>query len=133
VGYRDPNNALRIAGTLHLLRFGAERDAPWEVVGTDDTTLSLTTPSYGAKVTSPITVGGKIIGVDENIVVVVRQLGSAAPVGNAAGVPAGGQAQPWSTTVQFTVPHAGALTIVARTGGHLQGVERFAITGAWTG
>jgi hypothetical protein len=44
-------------------------------------------------------------------------------------VPAGGENQLWSTRVSFRGATDPALTIVASTGGHLLGVERFAITG----
>lgn len=86
LGYRDVDQvvSIRILGTeawigvgnspqpgptstaalLHLARIGSGSDAPWEVVGTRDTTLSLTTPTYGAKVRSPVTVGGRVTGVD---------------------------------------------------------------------
>jgi hypothetical protein len=129
VGYPIPEGSrLATAAVIHLVRFGSGRHAPWEVVGTDDTTLSLTIPAYGAHVSTRMTVGGRITGVDEFIRVQVRQLSSASPVGVAPGVPAGGQNQPWSTTVSTHGPR-GVLTIAAATGGHLAAVERFAITG----
>ncbi|MFI6674271.1 hypothetical protein [Kribbella sp. NPDC050470] len=129
VGYRDPNGQLSVAAVLHLARIGTGADAPWEVVGSRDTTLTVERPAYGAKVTSPITVGGRITGVDESIVVEVRQPSSEQPIGRAPGVPAGGENQPWSTSISFRGATDPALTIVAFTGGHLQRVERFALTG----
>lgn len=129
VGYRIPEGTrLATAAVIHLVRFGSGRYAPWEVVGTDDTTLSLKTPAYGARVSTRMTAGGRITGVDENIRVQVRQLSSASPVG-VASVPAGGQNQPWSTTVTTHGATDRVLTIAAATGGHLAAVERFAITG----
>jgi len=118
-----------VAAVLHLARIGSGGDAPWEVVGSRDTTLSIGKPSYGARVSSPVTVGGRITGVDESIVVEVRQLSSERPIGSAPGIPAGGEHQPWTTSVSFHGATDSALTIVAHTGGHLQRVERFAITG----
>jgi hypothetical protein len=129
VGYRDPNGTRQTAAVLHLVRYGPESDAPWEVVGSDDTTFSLEVPAYGAVVTSPVTVGGHITGVDENIRVTVRQLSSDVPLGQSAGIPAGGNDQPWTTSVPFSRPSDTTLTIVASTGGHLQQVERFTIQG----
>ncbi len=67
VGYRDPNGTARTAAVLHLVRFGTDSDSPWEVVGSDDATFSLEIPAYGSVVHSPVTVGGHITGVDENI------------------------------------------------------------------
>jgi hypothetical protein len=137
VGYRDPNGRLRTAAVLHLVRFGNDPDSPWEVVGSDDdpANFSLDTPPYGSPVTSPITVGGHIVGVDENIKVTVRRLASQAPVGTDCCTPAG-PATPsgadWAATVSFTAAPGDVLTIVAQTGGHLQAVERFAIQGVHT-
>jgi hypothetical protein len=129
VGYLDPNGAPHTAAVLHLVRFGTDTDSPWEVVGSDDTTFSLETPDYGSVVRSPVTVGGHITGVDENVRVNVYQLSSSAALGTACCTPAGGDNQPWSTTVSFTGATDSVITIVASTGGHLLGVERFAIQG----
>jgi hypothetical protein len=126
VGYRNPAGQLSTAAVLHLIRISTAGGGGWEVVGSADTTLTLEQPYYGSAVSSPMTVGGRISGVDENIVVTVRSQTSGV-VGRAPGVPAGGNQSPWHTTVSFT--GSGVLTIVAVTGGHLQGVERFAIQG----
>jgi hypothetical protein len=129
VGYQADDGTLGAAAVLHLVRIGGGSDAPWEVVGTADTTLTVDRPTYGATVASPLTVGGRISGVDESIRIDVRQPSSAAPIGNFCCVTAGGDRQPWSARVSFRGATDPALMIVASTGGHLQGVERFAITG----
>lgn len=135
VGWRDPNGQLHTAATLHLVRYGTAPDSPWEVVGSDDTTLSLEQPAYGSKVTSPMTIGGHVTGVDENIVVsLVRRVDSNAANNEhktLARVPAGGDHAAW-TTGSVSFPDRGVLIIVASTGGHLQAVERFAIQGVHT-
>ena len=121
----------RTAAVLHLARYSADpRDAkaPWEVVGSDDTTLTVEHPAYGATVSSPVTVGGHITGVDENITVTVRTM-----TGNPETVPplpAGGVDTPWSLSVPFGAH--GILIIVASTGGHVTQHERFAIQAART-
>ena len=130
VGFRTPNATLSTAAVLHLVRFGPLGDAPWEVVGSDDTTFSLDTPKYAARVSSPITVAGRITGVDESITVGVRSLTATTSLGQTCCTPAGGDNQPWSATVTYRAPASGPLTIVATTGGHLQQIERFAITAA---
>ena len=117
------------AAVVHLMRFGIDAAAPWEVVGTDDTTLTLDRPAYGAHVRSPLAVGGVISGVDENVVVAVHVLGRTAPIGSSPGVPAGGDRSPWASVVSFVAPPDVALTVVAWSGGHVQQVERFAVTG----
>jgi hypothetical protein len=132
VGYRDASRALHTAAVLHLVRFGADPDSPWEIVGSDDNPASFTldTPTYGSAVTSPMIAGGHIVGVDENVTVTVRRLSSPTPVGTHCCTPAG-MATPtgtdWTATVSFTATPGDVLTIIAQTGGHLQPVERFAI------
>ncbi|WP_433159358.1 hypothetical protein [Kribbella sp. CA-247076] len=133
VGYASAEGPASVAAVIHLVRIGQGPDAPWEVVGTADTLLTLERPRYGARVSSPITAGGRITGVDESIRVDVRQAGSERPLGTACCVPGGGERQPWSTRLSFRGAKAGSATIVASTGGHVQDVERFAITGVRVG
>jgi hypothetical protein len=128
VGFRAPDGSLHTAADVHLIKVGAGADAPWEVVGTRDTTLTLTRPAYGSAVTSPMTVGGRITGVDERVVVTVRAATgdlSSPP----AAVAAGGERAPWSVRVDFRAAGGTVLTVAAATGGHLAPVERFAVTG----
>ncbi len=67
-----------------------------DVRGTD---LTITTPKAGASVTSPLGVGGRITGVDENVS--LRLLSLAGDQLAAAGAPAG-SAVPWSTTLSWS-------------------------------
>jgi hypothetical protein len=129
VGYvPEPGAAPAVAAVVHLLKIGTDRDAPWEVVGTRDSILSITSPSYGARVSSPIAVGGRITGVDESIRVQVREASGTRVLGEACCVPAGGQSMPWATDVSYTGATGPVLVIVASTGGHVRDVERFAVT-----
>lgn len=128
VGYPIENRSPGTAAVLHLAKFGVGADAPWEVVGSKDTTLTLTRPRYGTTVRSPVTVGGTITGVDESIRVQIRQPATEQPLGQTGGLPAGGVRTPWTTTVTYQGATAPALTIVAFTGGHYTEVERFAVT-----
>jgi hypothetical protein len=121
------------AAVVHLIRIGDGADAPWEVVGTDDSELSLTTPAYGAVVSSPVAVGGRITGVDESLRLAVRQRSSSAPIGRFCCVPAGGFPGQWSAKVPFRGASEPVLTIVVSTGGHVAEVERFAVTGVRPG
>jgi hypothetical protein len=129
VGFTLPNGKVSTAAVVHLVRYGSGKYVPWEVVGTDDTTLTLDLPAYGSTVTSPVTIGGKITGVDENLRAEARTLGRPSLVGTSNSRPAGGQAAPWSLTVPFRAPSGTVLTIVVHTGGHVAAVERFAVTG----
>jgi hypothetical protein len=129
VGYTNPDDGTSTAAVVHLLRYGTGDDAPWEVVGTRDTDLQLETPDYGTTAHSPMTVAGYITGVDESLRVQVRQSSTAAPLGESSPFPAGGTHARWQTTVDFGGASDPALTVVVSTGGHVQDVERFAITG----
>jgi hypothetical protein len=129
VGFALPSVNLTSAAVIHLFKYGAGRYAPWEVVGTDDTSLTLDRPAYGTRVSSPARVGGLITGVDENLRVEVRSLGSGSPVGSYCCKPAGGHASPWSFPVGFSATSGKVITIVVHTGGHVAAVERFAVTG----
>jgi hypothetical protein len=129
VGFTLPNGKVSTAAVVHLVRYGSGKYVPWEVVGTDDTTLTLDLPAYGSTVASPVTIGGKITGVDENLQAEARTLGATSPAGASDSRPAGGQAAPWSLTVSFRALSGTVLTIVVHTGGHVATVERFAVTG----
>jgi hypothetical protein len=131
VGYVDPDSGeTATAAVVHLMRYGSGDDAPWEVVGTRDTSLLLETPDYGTTASSPMQVGGYITGIDESLQVQVLQASSSEPLGRSTQpVPAGGENAPWQVGVQFRAPTDPAVTVVVWTGGHVQDVERFAITG----
>ena len=129
VGAARPDGTAATAAVVHLARLGAGADAPWEVVGTRDSTLTLTTPAYGATVSSPVTVGGRVTGVDESLAVQVRSR-QGRLLGRVRGLPAGGDRTPWSAQVAYSAPAGTVLTIAVSTGGHLAAVERFAVTAA---
>jgi hypothetical protein len=132
IGFALPGGTLHTAADVHLVKVGTGADAPWEAVGTRDTTLTLDRPAYGSTVASPLTVGGRVTGVDEQVVVTLHaQSGDlrATP----AVVPAGGERSPWSVTVRFDSGPGRTITVAAATGGHVAAVERFAVTGVRTG
>jgi hypothetical protein len=131
VGFRLPDGALHTAADVHLVRTGAGPDAPWVVVGTRDSTLTLDLPGYGSAVTSPMTVGGRITGVDERVVVTLHaQAGDVRA--DPADVAAGGTRMPWSVRVRFDARSGTVVTVAAATGGHVAAVERFAVTAVRT-
>jgi len=129
LGFHPANTSSVTSAVVHLVHWGTGPDAPWEVVGTDDTTFSMTIPPYGTMASSPLRVGGIITGADENISVKVRQPSSSSAIGSYCCTPAGGKGSPWSATVSYTGATDPVLTIVAATGGHVQTVERFTVTG----
>lgn len=129
VGYALPSGEPTTAATIHLARFGTDPDAPWEVVGSLDDTLTLSTPPYASTVGTVIEAGGTITGVDENLHLRLRQSTEENALADYCCVPAGGQSQPWSATFNTSPPQPGALTLVVWTGGHTAPVETFAITG----
>jgi len=128
VGWLDPNEKAGSVAVLHLVRYGSTADAPWVVVGTDDTRLTLTTPAYGSAVGSPLVVGGRITGVDESLRVAVLGPTSATPLATAGSIPAGGVKTPWTARLAFAAPRGTVLVVTVSTGGHLRAVESFAIT-----
>jgi hypothetical protein len=129
VGFLITPSQPRAAAVIHLVRFGPEPNAPWEVVGTDDQpSFTLTTPAYGSSVTSPIIAGGQIIGVDESITVEVLAASSNSLLGRTCCQPGGGTGSPWRATVPFTAGPGQTLVVSASTGGHVAAVERFAVT-----
>lgn len=130
VGIKLPNGTVSTAAVIHLMLFGSGTNAPWEVVGTDDTTFTLDRPAYGSTASSPVRVGGTITGVDESIRVTVRTLAAQGPVGSYCCSPAGGTRTPWSVSVTFRAAPGQVITIAAATGGHVAATERFAVTGA---
>lgn len=133
VGFRNPAGRLSTSAVLHLRKLGTGTDAPWEVVGSDDTSLSITRPGYGAYVTGKVKAGGRITGVDESLRLWVRGLSSSRPLGQACCVAAGGVHRPWTATVKFRHGTDRVLTVVVATGGHVAPIERFALTGIRTG
>jgi hypothetical protein len=130
VGYLGESGRPTPAAALRLIRFGTGPDAPWEVVGTLDDTMSVTEPTPGVEITSPVRVGGRVSGVDESIRVQVHDPAAPKPIGQTCCRPAGGENTPWSASVDFRGASGATLTIVATTGGHAADVERFAVAGA---
>jgi hypothetical protein len=129
VGYALPDGESTTAATIHLARFGTDANAPWEVVGSLDDVLTVSTPPYGGIAGTVIEAGGIITGVDESLHLQVRQSTEENVLGDYCCVSAGGESRPWSATVSTSPPQPGALTLVVWTGGHVAKVEKFAITG----
>lgn len=129
VGYALPNGEASTAATIHLARFGTLPEAPWEVVGSLDDELTLSTPPYGSTVGTLIDAGGTVSGVDESLHLQARQSSQPDALGAYCCVPAGGEGRPWSATFGISPPRPGALTLVVWTGGHVADVEKFAVTG----
>jgi len=137
VGYRNPAGNVVVAAVLHLVRYerySGDMTAPWEVVGSEDTSLSLETPGYDSAVGPKFSAGGHITGVDENLHIWVRSLDGRGVYFDHCCVPAGGQNRPWSQVVDLSglaAKPTGPVTIVVSTGGHVQEHERFAIQGVF--
>lgn len=129
VGYRLEMSEPAPSAVLRLVRFGDGPTAPWEVVGTIDTSLTLTTPAPNTEITSPVEVGGRITGVDETLDIQVRDPDRPAPIGESCCTPAGGENTPWTVSVPVRGVSKSTLTIAVATGGHAADVERFAVTG----
>lgn len=129
VGFRPTTATSVTAAVVHLVHWGSGPNPPWEVVGSDDTTFGLTNPTYGATASSPLMVGGTITGADESISVAVHQPSSSSAIGSYCCTPAGGTGSPWAATISYSGATDPVLTVVAATGGHVQAIERFTVTG----
>ncbi|GAA5085774.1 polyisoprenoid-binding protein YceI [Thermocatellispora tengchongensis] len=129
VGYRHAeSDKPGVAATIRLVRLGTGPGAPWAVVGTDDDTLTITRPAYGASVRSPLTVSGRITGVDESLRVRALVRGADRPAGSTCCEPAGGENASWRVRLSFRAAPGTLMTLVVSTGGHVAEVERFAVT-----
>jgi hypothetical protein len=133
VGLTLPDGRVSSAAIVHLVRYGSGNNAPWEVVGTDDTTLTLDTPAYGATVASPVKIAATVAGVDEYLHAEAHTLGAGQPLGTFCCQPAGSRANPWSLTVPLHANAGQVITIVVHTGGHVAPTERFAVSGVRAG
>lgn len=129
VAASPPEGRAVSAAVLHLARIGqgALNERPWEVVGSRDTLLTLTAPRYGATVGTTLVAGGRITGVDESLVVQVRDRDGAL-LARSRSISVGGQRTPWQVPLVLPATTAGVVTIAVSTGGHLTEVEKFAIT-----
>lgn len=140
VGATLPDGRPRTAATVHLARFGTTADAPWVVVGTRDSVLTLDAPAYGSPVATEIDAGGTISGVDESLHLQVRQAGRPDLLGESCCLSTGGQNTPWTYRVTYRAnadgaddTNSGPITLVVSTGGHVAEVETFAVTGLRVG
>ena len=133
VGFPNPNGAPVNAAVLHLRRFGTAADAPWEVVGTDDTArLQLSPPRGTGRSEVPADSGGRHRrrgrehqGPGAAAVVHDTARGLLLPAGRQLGSPVGRRGLVQGATDKV-------LIVAASTGGHLATVERFTVTGVRT-
>jgi len=133
VGLTLPGGRVSSAAIVRLVRYGSGSNAPWEVVGTDDTTLTFHRPADGATVGSPVKIAATVAGVDEYLHAEARTLGAGQPLGTYCCQPAGSGANPWSLTVPFQANSGQVITVVVHTGGHVALTERFAVRGVRAG
>jgi len=128
VGLRAEAADLTVA-RLRLARLGSGPDAPWVVTGTLDAD-AVERPAYGADVTSPLEVGGRLTGADEALRVLVTGPGGTT-LARSEPFALGGVEQPWRVSLELAAAPPGALLAVAViTGGHVADVEWLAVTAA---
>jgi hypothetical protein len=126
VGFGLPGGDKHTASLLRLVRYGDDT-GPWEVVSATAQDFSIDSPKYGEIVTSPVTVTGRITGVDASLTVAVRSIDGMVDVSDP--IPAGGDNAAWTTIVPYSDRQHGVLTIVASVGGGLAAHGTFAVTG----
>jgi hypothetical protein len=130
VGFAITPGRPSTAAVIHMIRYGTGQLAPWEVVGTDDTGFTLSSPAYGSTVTSPLTVGGRISGIEDSIRVQVRELSAPGPlVDSCCHGALSGISKPWHTAVLVPASSPGVLTVVASHDSGVSAVAQFAVTG----
>ncbi|GAC1325770.1 MAG: hypothetical protein NVSMB13_09500 [Mycobacteriales bacterium] len=100
--------------TVYLVRVATGENAPYVVVSATSPLLSITAPTPGAPIRSPLPVSGRITGVDESIHVELRVLSRPAPVGSAF-TGGGGENSPWAQSVSFPALADKGATVVAWT------------------
>lgn len=99
--------------TTVLLRQLSGEDT-WSVLGATTGNITLTRPEAGDTVRSPVEVRGTALAFEGNVLVQVRQDGTAAPLGQAPVTGGGDVARPFSGAIGFQTPTAtyGALVLV---------------------
>jgi Immunoglobulin-like domain of bacterial spore germination len=127
VGFQG-EDATVTAAVVHLRRFGPSSDAPWEVVGTRDTDLTLDRPDYGSTVSSPVVVGGSVTGLEGSLTVSVRQVSAPEPLGGVADLVITPQTSAWDAEIPYAGATDPALTIVVSLRSDAREAARFAIT-----
>jgi hypothetical protein len=127
VGFRGEATTVT-AAVVHLRRFGPSSDAPWEVVGTRDTDLTLDLPDYGSTVSSPVVVGGSVTGLEGSLTVSVRQVSAPEPLGGVADLVITPQTSAWDAEIPYAGATDPALTIVVSLRSDAREAARFAIT-----
>ena len=124
----DGNSTRSVAvTTVRLERYGKA----WIVVGADDPSgqLTMTSPLRGAQVSSPLVVTGPSYGVDEAITVDMRSVSGTLST-RTAHASFGNGSPPWSVSLPFRPPFAGAGAVVAYEASAADGGPgRIAVTG----
>lgn len=113
------SHALMTATTVHLVRWGTGKDAPWLVTGASEQYLKVQAPPAGDLVTSPVTVTGPGFGVDEMLTVTLRSLHAPAALGQ--GHTGFGNGGPWSVSVRFSTAPDATGALVAWTASAIDG------------
>lgn len=89
--------------------------------------VDISSPHYGADVTSPVTVRGHVTGVDVSIRAAVRSIDGAVDVSDP--IAAGGDDAAWVTILPYSDRQHGGLSIIAWTGGAVSQHGEFAVVG----
>ena len=99
-------------GEAALERYTVDGHRVYTIVTVGQTDLKISTPAYGDAVSSPTTVTGRVVGVDENVnLTLVTQAGKVIAT---AGAPAGSE-MPWSGQLTWTAADWTWGGIVAKT------------------
>ncbi len=91
-------------------------DGAWYVLGATTPDVSLTRPTAGSQISSPVALGGTALAFEGQVAVEVRQDGSTAPLGEGSVTGGGDVARPFVGSIAFRAPteRAGAIVLLVR-------------------
>jgi len=100
------------ATTVLLRQLSGE--STWSVLGAGTANIEVTRPEAGATISSPVEVQGSALAFEGNVVVQVRQDGTAAPLGEAPVTGGGDVLRPFAGSIPFRAPTSayGALVLL---------------------
>ncbi len=99
-------------GQVSVLALRRTPDRGWVVVGCAAPTIQVDAPSAGTRISSPLTVAGRVFVFEGQVDVEVRRDGAAAPIGRTTGTGGGTELMPFEATVSFARPPVARGTVV---------------------
>ena len=115
----------RPVSTVQVEQVGRTTSGPWSVTGAASEDVGITAPEADAAVTSPLTVTGRVTGVDESVRV---QLLASSGTELAGGYAPAGAEEPWSLPLRWTSSAWSVGAVVASTANGNGDLRAFGLT-----